>query len=127
MKVSRTPPCLGFPLTIIDEEHAVMFGGVTPGSSYSADVYVLHLPTMVSGLLLHITLIVCLSAVVPVVKGFFISKTMNIDHYSDMRCTAILNFVYIPLPGKHGPTNNYISDIVPASIAKAETRPSLLC
>ena len=42
-----------------------------------------------------------------------------------MRCTAIFN---IPLPGeKHGPTNNYIGDIVPASIAKAETRPSLLC
>ena len=113
---------------MIDEEHAVMFGGSSHGSGYLADVYVLHLPTMVSGLLLHITLIVCLSAVVAVVKCSFISKTMNIDHYSDMRCTAIFNSVYIPLPwGQHGPTNNYISDIVPASIAKAKTRLSLLC
>ena len=112
---------------MIDEEHAVMFGGDSFSSDYSADVYVLHLPTMVSGLLLHITLIVCLSAVVPVVKCCFISKTMNIDHYSDMRYTAIFNFVYIPLPGPYGPTNNYISDIVPASIAKAKIRPSLLC
>ena len=81
---------------MIDEEHAVMFGGHSLSSGSSADVYVLHLPIMVSGLLLHITLIVCLSAVVPVVKCCFISKTMNIDHYSDMRCTAIFNFVNIP-------------------------------
>ena len=90
MKGSRPPPS-HFSLTMIDEEHAVMFGGYSPGSGWSADVYVLHLPTMVSGLLLHITLIVCLSAVVPVVKCCFISKTMNIDHYSDMKCT---NFVH---------------------------------
>ena len=76
---------------MIDEEHAVMFGGFSLISGWSADVYDLHLPTMVSGLLLHITLIVSLSAVVPVVKCCFISKTMNIDHYSDMRCTAIFN------------------------------------
>ena len=93
MKGSRPPPHSNFSLTMIDEEHAVMFGGVSRGSGWSTDVYVLHLPTMVSGLLLHITLIVCLSAVVPVVKCYFISKTMNIDHYSDMRCTAILKFV----------------------------------
>ena len=88
MKGSRPPPCAYFSLTMIDEEHAVMFGGLT---GCSADVYVLHLPTMVSGLLLHIILIVCLSAAVPVVKCCFISKTMNIDHYSDMKCT---NFVH---------------------------------
>ena len=91
VKGSRPPPCCAFSLTMIDEEHAVMFGGFSLALGYSADVYVLHLPTMVSGLLLHITLIVCLSAVVPVVKCCFISKTMNIDHYSDMRCTAIFN------------------------------------
>ena len=41
---------------MIDEEHAVMFGGFSPGSGWSAGVYVLHLPTMVSGLLLCIML-----------------------------------------------------------------------
>ena len=46
VKGSRPPPCAYFSLTMIDEEHAVMFGGL------SVDVYVLHLPTMVSGLLL---------------------------------------------------------------------------
>ena len=76
---------------MIDKEHAVMFGGCSPGLGYSTNVYVMQLPTMVSGLLLHIALIVCLSAVVAVVKCCFISKTMNIDHYSDMRCTAIFN------------------------------------
>ena len=65
---------------MIDEEDAVMFGGFSGDLGYSAGLYVLHLPTMVSGLLLHITWIVCLSAVVPVVKCCFISKTMNIDH-----------------------------------------------
>ena len=48
---------------MIDEKHAVMFGGYSYGSSYSADVYVLYLPTMVSDLLLHITLIVCISVI----------------------------------------------------------------
>ena len=47
---------------MIDEEHAVMFGGCSDGSGDSADVYVLHLPSMVSRLLLHITLIVSLSS-----------------------------------------------------------------
>ena len=69
VKGSRPSPCTGFSLTMIDEEHAVMFGGSSPDSDYLADVYVLHLPTMVSGLLIHITLIVCLSAVVPVVNA----------------------------------------------------------
>ena len=57
MKGSRPPPCSGFSLTMIDEEHAVMFGGSDSSySGVSADVYVLHLPTMVSGLLLCIML-----------------------------------------------------------------------
>ena len=56
MKGSRPPPCSGFSLTMIDEEHAVMFGGYSPGPGYSTGVYVLHLPTMVSGLLLCIML-----------------------------------------------------------------------
>ena len=63
VKGSRPPPCSKFSLTMTDEEHAVMFGGVSPGSGYSADVYVIHLPTMVSDLLLNITLIVCLSVI----------------------------------------------------------------
>ena len=63
MKGSRPPPCSYFSLTMIDEEHAVMFGGYSGGSGYSADVYILYLPTMVSSLLLHITLIVCLSVI----------------------------------------------------------------
>ena len=56
MKGSRPPPCSYFSLTMIDEEQAVMFGGVSPGSVYSAGVYVLYLPTMVSDLLLCIML-----------------------------------------------------------------------
>ena len=48
MKGSRPPPCSGFSLIMIGEEHAVMFGGYSPGSGLSADEYVLHLPTMVS-------------------------------------------------------------------------------
>ena len=55
VKGSRPPPCSDFSLTMIDEEHAVMFGGYSSSSGWSADVYVLHLPTMVSDLLLHIT------------------------------------------------------------------------
>ena len=55
MKGSGPPPCSGFSLTMIDEEHAVMFGGFSPASGWSDDVYVLHLPTMVSGLLLRTT------------------------------------------------------------------------
>ena len=35
---------------MINEEHAVMFGGSTRHSGCYADVYVLHLPTMVSDL-----------------------------------------------------------------------------
>ena len=36
---------------MIDEENALMFGGILLVSGSSADVYVLHLPTMVSSLL----------------------------------------------------------------------------
>ena len=61
VKGSRPPPCSRFSLTMIDEEDAVMFGGYSSDSGLSADVYVLYLPTMVSGLLLHITKIVCIS------------------------------------------------------------------
>ena len=60
---SRPPPCAYFSLTMIDEEDAVMFGGYSEYSNrsvYFADVFILHLPTMVSGLLLHITYIVCI-------------------------------------------------------------------
>ena len=72
MKGSRPPPRSNFSLTMTDEEHAVMFGGLSPGSGYSADVYVLHLPTMVSGLLLRIT------PVVPVLIYGFTCKLINI-------------------------------------------------
>ena len=63
VKGSRPRPCHYFSLTMIDEEQAVMFGGYPPGSGMFADVCVLYLPTMVSNLLLHITLIVCLSVI----------------------------------------------------------------
>ena len=49
MKGDRPPPCREFSLTMIDEEQAVMFGGITP-SGGSSDARVLHLPTMVSHL-----------------------------------------------------------------------------
>ena len=48
MDGSRPPPCAYFSVTMIDEESAVMFGGHTSG--WSADVYTLYLPTMVSTL-----------------------------------------------------------------------------
>ena len=50
VKGSRTPPCACFSLTMIDEERAVMFGG----NDSINDVYVLHMSTMVSYLLLPI-------------------------------------------------------------------------
>ena len=49
MKGARPPPCDYFSLTMIDEDQAVMFGGVT-SSGWSCDARVLHLPTMVSHL-----------------------------------------------------------------------------
>ena len=72
MKGSRPPPCAYFSLTMIDEEHAVMFGGWSPGSGCSTDVYVLHLPTMVSGLLLRTT------SIVPFLIYGFTCKLINI-------------------------------------------------
>ena len=50
-KGSRLPPCAYFSLTMIDEERAVMFGA-TDRMVYLNDVYVLHMSTMVSYLLL---------------------------------------------------------------------------
>ena len=72
MKRSRPPPRSNFSLTMIDEEHAVMFGGLSPGSGYSTAGNVLHLPTMVSGLLLRTT------SVVPVSIYGFTCKLINI-------------------------------------------------
>ena len=48
MKGDR-PPCSNFSLTMIDEDHAVMFGEVYNEES-SFHAWVLHLPTMVSHL-----------------------------------------------------------------------------
>ena len=45
---SSPPSAINFSLTMIDEEHAVMFGGCRSNSNFSADVHVLNLPTMVS-------------------------------------------------------------------------------
>ena len=53
VKGSRPPPCANFSLTMIDAEHAVMFGG-NYRMVYLNDVYVLHMSTMVSYLLLPI-------------------------------------------------------------------------
>ena len=50
VKGSRPPPCAYFSLTMIDEERAVMYGG----NDSINDVYVLHMSTMVSCLLLPI-------------------------------------------------------------------------
>ena len=57
VKGSRPPPCAGFSLTMIDEERAVMFGG-NDSVVYLNDVYVLHMSTMVSCLLLPIVQII---------------------------------------------------------------------
>ena len=51
VKGSRPHPCANFSLTMIDEECAVMFGGWN-SMVYFNDVYVLHMSTMVSYLLL---------------------------------------------------------------------------
>ena len=52
MKGARPPPCHYFSLTMIDEDQAVMFGGNTL-SGDSSEARVLHLPTMVSHLLVY--------------------------------------------------------------------------
>ena len=54
VKGSRPPPCACFSLTMIDEEHAVLFGGHDCNLKYFNDVYVLHMSTMVSCWLLPI-------------------------------------------------------------------------
>ena len=54
VKGSRPPPCAGFSLTMIDEERAVMFGGWNHKMKYFNDVYIVHMSTMVSCLLLPI-------------------------------------------------------------------------
>ena len=54
VKGSRPPPCAYFSLTMIDEERAVMFGGYDCNWKCLNDVYVLHMSTMVSCLLLPI-------------------------------------------------------------------------
>ena len=54
VKGSRPPPCAYFSLTMIDEERAVMFGGVDSNLEYFNDVYILHMSTMMSYLLLPI-------------------------------------------------------------------------
>ena len=53
VKGSRPPPCANFSLTMIDAERAVMFGG-NYRMVYLNDVYILHMSTMVSYLLLPI-------------------------------------------------------------------------
>ena len=54
VKGSRPPPCADFSLTMIDDECAVMFGGEDYTLIYFNDVYMLHMSTMVSCLLLPI-------------------------------------------------------------------------
>ena len=54
MTGSSPPPVINFSLTMIDEEHAVMFGGCLYKSIFSADVYILNLLTMVSYFLLTV-------------------------------------------------------------------------
>ena len=54
VKGSRPPPCALFSLTMIDEERAVMFGGKDCNLKCFNDVYMLHMSTMVSYLLLPI-------------------------------------------------------------------------
>ena len=50
MKGVRPPPCGNFSLTMIDEDQAVMFGGVSSSAIVSSEACVLHLPTMVNHL-----------------------------------------------------------------------------
>ena len=54
VKGSRPPPCAYFSLTMIDEERAVMFGGQDCNLKLLNGVYILHMSTMVSCLLLPI-------------------------------------------------------------------------
>ena len=46
---TRPPPCAGFSFTMIDDHHAVLFGGShAPEGKKSNDVYVVDLSRMVS-------------------------------------------------------------------------------
>ena len=47
MTGTRPPPCQDFSFTMVDESHAVLFGGVS-GSGKTNDVYMLDLSRMVS-------------------------------------------------------------------------------
>ena len=47
MTGTRPPPCSHFSFTMVDESHAVLFGGIS-GSGFTNDVYMLDLSRMVS-------------------------------------------------------------------------------
>ena len=48
VKGSKPPPCADFSMTMIDEECAMMFGGLDHTGELVYDVYILHMTTMVS-------------------------------------------------------------------------------
>ena len=45
---TRPPPCSHFSLTMMDNDHVVLFGGVQSGWRKSSEVYILNLLRMVS-------------------------------------------------------------------------------
>ena len=45
---TRPPPCSDFSLTMMDDHHVVLFGGLQCGRRMSSDVYILDLMRMVS-------------------------------------------------------------------------------
>ena len=47
MRGTRPPPCIYFSFTMVDESHAVLFGGYSD-SGLTNDVYMLDLSRMVS-------------------------------------------------------------------------------
>ena len=48
MTGTRPPPCNHFSFTMVDESHAVLFGGFQSDSGRTNDVYMLDLSRMVS-------------------------------------------------------------------------------
>ena len=44
----KAPPCSSFSFTMVNESHAVLFGGFHSGSGWTNDVYMLDLSRMVS-------------------------------------------------------------------------------
>ena len=48
MTGTRPPPCRDFSFTMVDDSHAVLFGGYNLGSRFINDVYMLDLSRMVS-------------------------------------------------------------------------------